>query len=162
MIFATVGTEKFQFDRLIRVIDEAVIGGRVGNDVFAQVGCCQYRPRSIAYKEFISFGNMVENIKKADIVVCHAGVGSTILSLNLGKVPIIFPRKHELGEHLDNHQMEFAKKMESTQKTIVAYNEEDLIFKINDYHKILAGLNPKTENSKQDLINYLKKICNTE
>ncbi len=159
MIFVTVGTEKFQFDRLIRTIDEAVAGSRIGSDVFAQIGCCKYRPKSIAYKEFIGFENMVENIKKADIVVCHAGVGSTILSLDLDKVPIIFPRKHELGEHLDDHQMEFAKKVEAMQKAIVAYSVDELIYKINNYGKILAGLKPKTEKSKQGLINYLKKIC---
>lgn len=159
MIFITVGTEKFQFDRLMKIVDEAVSTRKIRQEIFAQTGKCNYKPKSFAYKEFIDFNEMALNIKKAEIVVSHAGVGSVILSLSLGKIPIIFPRRYDLGEHLDNHQMEFAKKIEAIQKAVVAYNGDEMIYKINNYYKILADLKPKSENTKDKLVAYLRELC---
>ena len=161
MIFISVGTEKFPFDRLVRAMDEARIHLQIKQEVFAQIGPTAYLPKSFPCEKFFDFDQMMTRIKEADIVVTHAGVGSTILSLNLGKIPIIFPRRSDLGEHLDDHQIEFAKKMEGINRVIVAYDEVQLIEKINNYHKILRTLKPALGNSKDRLVNYLRQFCRT-
>ena len=157
MIFVTVGTERFPFDRLIKAIDDAVRGGRIEGDIFAQTGRCTYKPLSFSFKDFISFQDVAKYISQADIVVSHAGVGSTLLPLTMNKIPILFPRKHFLGEHLDNHQVEFSKQIEKTGKVIVAHDEAQLIEKINNYHKIVATLKPNLRSSRVELVNYLKR-----
>jgi UDP-N-acetylglucosamine transferase subunit ALG13 len=158
MIFVTVGMEKFPFNRFIKSLDDAVINHKIKGEVFAQIGNSLYKPRALRYKRIISFNEMKDNISKSDIVISHAGAGSYILSLSLNKMPIIFPRRYDLGEHLDNHQIEFARRMEAVGKAIVAYDTHELIEKINNYHSILASLKPSLDDSKNRLVAYLEGI----
>jgi hypothetical protein len=43
-----------------------------------------------------------------DVGVCHAGVGSALSALLVGKVPVLVPRRQKFGEHVDDHQVELA------------------------------------------------------
>ena len=139
MIFVTVGTEKFPFDRLLKIVDSAVADGRIKGPVFAQIGSCSYKPKYFPYTEYLSFDKMQDNIRKADIVVGHAGVGTMVMCLDMGKIPIIFPRRASLREHVDDHQFDFTKQMESTRRVIAAYDETGLIDSIRRYAEIIRA-----------------------
>ena len=60
MIFVTVGTERFPFDRLLRAIDEGVRDHRIDKEVFAQTGCSLYKPRSFNHESVIRFDRFIE------------------------------------------------------------------------------------------------------
>lgn len=160
MIFVTVGTDKFPFDRLLKAIDEALQKKEIEQEIFAQTGSSIYKPQFFSHKEFIDFGEMVKLIQKSDIVISHAGIGTTILCLSLGKIPVLFPRDVAFGEIIDNHQMEFARKIEVLGKVLLAFDYEELINKIKDYKKIVSSLklSSTSNHSKRELITYLKKI----
>ena len=151
MIFVTVGTEKFSFHRMIKVLDEAAASGLIKDELFGQVGTTSYAPEHFRFKAFLSFEQMVDKIKQAKIVIAHAGVGTSLLSLSLGKTPIIFPRRREFGEHLDDHQVEFAKKMDSAGRLIIAYDEKELIEKIISYPSFIKDARPAS--LAQNLLN---------
>ena len=160
MIFLTVGTEKFPLDRLLKAVDEAVGNKKIDQAVFGQIGKSGYKPQWFSYKEFFEFAQMKKFIQEAEIVVSHAGIGSTLLCLNLEKIPILFPRRLDFGEHLDNHQVEFAKKIEAVGKVLVAYDEKDLMHKILNYQKLVSQLKLQSVDVSRDgLINHLKEIC---
>jgi len=160
MIFITVGTEQFPFDRLIKIIDSKIEKSEIDNEVYGQIGNSKYIPKNFTYKHFISFDQMIQCIGKADIVISHAGIGSTLLCLNLGKIPILFPRRYDFKEHLDNHQMEFAEKIVKMNKVLVAFNKEELIERINKFDLFLAGIKKYATKSEGNntLIDYLEKI----
>jgi UDP-N-acetylglucosamine transferase subunit ALG13 len=162
MIFLTVGTsEEFPFDRLIRAVDHGVERGQITQPVFGQIGKTSYRP-SFEHKAFIPLSEMIECIRQAEIVVAHAGVGSTLLTLSLGKIPIIFPRLCKLGENLDDHQTEFTQEMEKQGIVLMAYEEEELLEKINHFHSLTSGLRKKsTISGKPQLMAFLKKILDS-
>ncbi|MCQ1951078.1 hypothetical protein NNX28_14235 [Arthrobacter sp. zg-Y859] len=40
----------------------------------------------------------------ADVVVTHAGVGTVLQLLELGKSPVVVPREKARSEHVDDHQ----------------------------------------------------------
>ena len=158
MILVTVGTEKFPFDRLVKTIDKARGEGRILKKVFIQKGNSTYIPKWAEYVDFLDYEQMIELVKEADIIVSHAGVGSLLLCWELEKIPIIFPRRADFGEHLDDHQMELAKAMDRLSKAIVAYDEKGLLRKINIY-AFLAGRIKKKENpTRSAIITYIKKI----
>jgi UDP-N-acetylglucosamine transferase subunit ALG13 len=46
---------------------------------------------------------------QADVVVSHSGTGSALAALAAGKRPILAPRIAELGEHVDNHQVQISR-----------------------------------------------------
>ena len=52
-IFITLGSQKFQFNRLLKAIDELCEKGTVdAEDVFAQIGYSDYLPKNFSNKSF--------------------------------------------------------------------------------------------------------------
>ncbi len=58
--------------------------------------------------------------------VCHAGVGSIVLARRYGLRPIVVPRKHELGEHVDDHQLELSRRLAQSGIVTLVEDERDL------------------------------------
>jgi UDP-N-acetylglucosamine transferase subunit ALG13 len=54
-----------------------------------------------------------EAMKRADVVVAHAGIGSALAALDAGRCPVLVPREHIHGEHVDDHQRLIAAALDS-------------------------------------------------
>lgn len=106
MIFVTLGSQKFQFNRLLKAIDELIAKGKITNEVFAQTGYSDYVPQHYRYKSFLDREEFAECEGKADIIVTHGGTGAIIGAIKKGKKVIAVPRKAMYGEHVDDHQMQ--------------------------------------------------------
>jgi len=139
-IFVTLGFENFSFDRLIRAIDNGARDGRISGDILIQTGYSLYPVRFCETKRFMRFDEIMSCFKNADIVVSHAGVGTTLLCLGLGKIPVIFPRRVKYREHVDDHQVQFAKMLEKRKKVLVAYDDDKLLTKISGYGPLVEKL----------------------
>jgi UDP-N-acetylglucosamine transferase subunit ALG13 len=61
---------------------------------------------------FLEYAELLEYMRRARAVVTHAGVGSIMASLSVGKRPFVVPRRRELGEAVDDHQSELAGRLE--------------------------------------------------
>jgi UDP-N-acetylglucosamine transferase subunit ALG13 len=129
MIFVTVGTQG-HFDRLIRTVDEwASVRGTP--DIFAQIGPSEYCCRNIRAERFIDAGEFRKQVESASLVVAHAGMGSIITALELGKRILVMPRRASLGEHRNNHQVATAKRFAEQGRIEVAFSEQELAVKLN-------------------------------
>jgi UDP-N-acetylglucosamine transferase subunit ALG13 len=129
MIFVTVGTQG-QFDRLIRTIDEwAGVRGRT--DVFAQTGPSNYHSEHIRTERLIDPTEFRKRVESASLVIAHAGMGSIITALELGKQIIVMPRRASLGEHRNDHQVATAKRFAEQGRITVALNEKELVDKLD-------------------------------
>ena len=42
------------------------------------------------------------------MLVAHAGVGAALVALELGRCPVLVPRRVSHGEHVDDHQTQIA------------------------------------------------------
>lgn len=102
MIFITLGSQKFQFNRLLKAVDEI----DVDEDVFAQIGYSDYKPQHYKYKEFLDRDEFENVMSKADIVITHGGTGAIIEAVKKGKKVIAVPRLKQYGEHVDDHQIQ--------------------------------------------------------
>lgn len=49
MIFVTLGSQKFQFDRLLKKLDELVEDGVIREEITAQIGASTYLPKHFPY-----------------------------------------------------------------------------------------------------------------
>ena len=106
MIFVTVGSRNYQFDRLFRKLDELYENGTLTEEMFAQIGTSSYRPKHFAYQEFITPEEFAQKIEEADIVVSHGASGSIMKALNAGKKVIAVTRLEKYNEHINDHQIQ--------------------------------------------------------
>lgn len=134
MIFVTVGTHEQQFNRLLREVDILKKEKIIKEEVFIQTGYSDYEPQYCKWSRFIDFQEMGNYIQNARIVITHGGPASFLSVLEQKKSPIIVPRKFEFDEHVNNHQLDFAKKVfELGYKVYVVENITDLSNLIVNY-----------------------------
>ena len=109
MLFVTVGSQKFQFDRLLRAVDALVASGDVEGGAFAQTGACSYVPENFPSEAFLDRGRFGELMDASDVVVTHGGTGAIIGAVKRGKRVVAVPRLARFGEHVDDHQVEIVR-----------------------------------------------------
>lgn len=107
MIFVTVGSRNYPFDRLFieldKLCDEGIIDGK---NIFAQIGTSTYKPKNYKYVDFVSQDEFLENVKKSDYVITHGASGSIMKALNEEKKVIAVTRLEKYGEHINDHQIQ--------------------------------------------------------
>ena len=126
MIFVTLGSQKFQFDRLLKEIDRLIKTGRITEEVFAQTGYSNYQPKYFLYKNFLNREEFKKCIEKSSFVITHGGTGAIISSLKIGKKVIAVPRRVEFGEHVDNHQLQLLAQFDELNLVSACYELNDL------------------------------------
>ena len=53
---------------------------------------------------------MVDAVRRARVVITHAGVGSVMVALANGKRPVVVPRRKSFGEAVDDHQLQLGRR----------------------------------------------------
>lgn len=137
MIFVTVGTQ-VQFDRLIRAVDEWA-GAHARSDIFAQIGPSNHQFEHIHTQRFIDPTGFRNRVEAASLVIAHAGMGSIITALELGKRIIVMPRRASLGEHRNDHQVATAKRFAAQGRIEVAFDEGELADKLDKLDVVDGG-----------------------
>lgn len=141
MIFVTVGTHEQPFNRLIQKVDELKKDGVITEDVIIQTGFSTYEPKYCQWSKLIPYQQMIKNVADARIVITHGGPASFIMPLQIGKTPIVVPRQHQFNEHVNDHQVEFARNVAKRMGTIIEVEDiETLGDVITNYDRIVAGM----------------------
>jgi UDP-N-acetylglucosamine transferase subunit ALG13 len=159
VIFTTVGSQE-PFDRLIRAVDEwAALHGR--SDVFAQIGASNYRPEHIKFTKFLEPAAFNRAIHEASVVVAHAGMGSIISALEIGKPIVVMPRRGALRETRNDHQVATAERFGMRGRVIVSNDEQDLAEKL-DYALTLGTMDRVNPEASPRLIATIRAFLNGE
>lgn len=125
MILASVGTQ-LPFDRLVRAVDDwAHERGR--KDVVAQIGPSEYLPKAIDYFPFMEHNRFLALQSRCSVMVSHAGMGSIITALELGKPIIILARDHTRSEHRNAHQSDTLRQFAKFPGIYAARDEDQVI-----------------------------------
>ena len=130
MIFLTVGTYPLQFDRLVEGVDIAVRDGRIEEEVFAQIGACNYRPKHIDYAEMLVKSEFDDYFNRASSIVGHAGMGTISMALEEGKPILVMARMSKHREHVNDHQVSTADMFEKLGHVLVAHTVNELPQKV--------------------------------
>jgi UDP-N-acetylglucosamine transferase subunit ALG13 len=125
-VFATVGTDHHPFDRLIRWLDAWLeAGDRPPASCFVQHGASAVPGRAL-HAPYLGYDEMDTAVRGAPAVVCHGGPGSIMLATYHGKRPIVVARRKELGEHVDDHQVLFTRRLAEAGEIDLVESEEEL------------------------------------
>ena len=128
MIFLTIGTHE-PFDRLVRAVDDWYGATPRTVSLFGQItapGPESYRPRNFDWVARLDPGKYAERMEAADLIVSHAGMGSIITALHLGKPIVIMPRRGHLHETRNDHQFTTVKRLGNRPGIHIAEDEAAL------------------------------------
>lgn len=119
-VVVTVGTAaEFPFDRLIeRLVPLLVADGELAAatglpvEVLWQTGCTPTAGLPVSTTPFLGAAELAAALRNADIVISHAGTGSALGALDVGRRPLLTPRSARRGEAGDDHQLELAAELQ--------------------------------------------------
>ncbi len=141
MIFVTVGTHEQPFNRLLEYIDNLKRDSLITEDVIMQTGFSTYRPKYCEWSKLLPYKQIEKNVQDAHIVITHGGPASFVMPLQIGKTPIVVPRQHQFGEHVNDHQVDFVKAVSQRMGTIIPVIDiNELQDKILNYDDIVASM----------------------
>lgn len=130
MIFVTVGAQ-MPFDRLVKTVDQwARLHGR--DDVFAQIGSTDYLPSNMQWTPYLNTEEFKQRYEAAKVIIAHAGTGSIITALQLGKPILIMPRRANLRETRSDHQVATAEQFRRFDSVAVALDEKELLTRLDE------------------------------
>ena len=93
MILLTIGSHE-PFDRLVETIDTWCTTRDCGNRVFGQITeHAGYVPSSFQTVAMLDPIEYRERCQTAELIVSHAGMGSIITAMSLGKPILVMPRR---------------------------------------------------------------------
>ena len=118
MILVTVGAQ-MAFDRLVAAVDDWA-GRTPGADVFAQIGPSELRPQHVRWEHFLDPAAFRERVVACDAIVAHAGMGSILTALEYGKPILVMPRRGDLQETRNDHQVATAARFREMGRVAVA------------------------------------------
>lgn len=157
MIFVTVGTHEQQFNRLVEYMDKWSMNHN--EEVVIQTGFSTYEPKNASWSKLFPYNIMFEMVEKARIVITHGGPSSFIMPLQIGKIPIVVPRKHEFDEHVNDHQVDFCRKVAERQKNIIVIeNIENLSIILEEYDVMINKMDKCVYSNNQKFCNEFEKI----
>lgn len=158
MIFITLGSQKFQFNRLLIAVDRLVENGTITDKIFAQIGYSDYIPKHFQYKQFLDREEFAKMEAKSDVVITHGGTGAIIGAVKQGKKVIAVPRLAKYGEHVDDHQIQLLKEFEEMNIILTCDDPDDLGDVYQSIEKV--QLQPYVSNQKtiiDDIDHYLNR-----
>ncbi|OZM70342.1 glycosyl transferase [Amycolatopsis antarctica] len=121
---AALGTDHHDFRRCLSWLDSwAAEHPEVS--VFAQHGHSA-APRHATGVAMTSRAELLEHFASASVVLTHGGTGSIMDARACGHLPVVVPRRGELGEHVDDHQVSFSRRIAERGWIHLAEHEDTL------------------------------------
>ena len=115
--FVSVGNGTQPFHRLLDAVSS--IASQLPQPVLVQHGNSPFAADTCRSVRFLGMEDFAECMKNALVVILHAGAGSLIHAITMGKVPVVMPRTPRWGEIVDDHQIEFARALAREGKIIL-------------------------------------------
>lgn len=151
MILVIVGTHGQPFNRLVKAADALAVGERC----LIQYGHTTELPKNAEARDFIPFTEIEQLISNARVVITHAGTGTVMTALALGKVPVVAPRLARFGEHVDDHQLELVASLSELNLIVPWLPDDDLAAKVALAASRSGG---RARQPSTELVDYLRQL----
>lgn len=122
--FVSIGNAHQPFKRLLNGVLETI--DILPRPVIVQFGYSLFKDTRCLYSPFLSLDQYNRYIQDAQLLILHAGAGSVIKALRAGKRPIVVPRRKKFQEHINDHQLDFAKALSKMDKIELVLEISDL------------------------------------
>jgi UDP-N-acetylglucosamine transferase subunit ALG13 len=136
VIFVSTGTHEQPFDRLVQCVDHIASG--TDEVFFIQYGDYTKPPAHAKGERLVARKKMENLIREARIVITHGGPGSIRACFDANKIPIVVPRQYQFGEHVNDHQLLFCRRLASSKRIILVENIEGLEKAVQHYGQLVV------------------------
>jgi UDP-N-acetylglucosamine transferase subunit ALG13 len=159
VILLTVGTQ-LPFDRLVTAVDTWA-GHNLDQRIVAQIGPSRIVPKNFASMDFYDPGKFVSLQRECTVMVAHAGMGSIISAMQMGKPIVVMPRDHKRGEHRNGHQFATVEKFANRPGIYSARGETEVV-SLLDRRQSLRPSPPIEDQAPQDFIDSLSEYLHRD
>jgi UDP-N-acetylglucosamine transferase subunit ALG13 len=125
VVFVTVGTDYHRFDRLMGWLETWQPGRSGLARLVVQHGSSRL-PVGAEGFSMSSRDEVLEHIRRSDVVVTQGGPGGIMDSRYSGILPIAVPRRPDLEEVVDDHQIRFCRHLARQGLIKIAEKESEL------------------------------------
>jgi UDP-N-acetylglucosamine transferase subunit ALG13 len=126
MILVTVGNAFQPFTRLLRAVDALAGEGVFQTEaVLMQTGHAGYSAGHAEARAFWPIEEFERSLSEATLIISHGGC-TVLEAVARGKLPVVMPRSARYGEHVNDHQIRFARALAAQGRALVAYEPEEL------------------------------------
>jgi UDP-N-acetylglucosamine transferase subunit ALG13 len=124
-VLVAVGTDVHPFVRLMQWLQRWHAGRSDRPRMLVQYGHtpCPDLPCSVP---FLNYPELQRAMARTTLVVTHGGPGTITETRRHGRIPIVVPRDPRFGEHIDDHQQLFARRLDSLGVIKLCLVEQDL------------------------------------
>ena len=84
------------------------------------------RPKTCASDAYVAYDDLIESMTASTVVVTHGGPATIMAARAHGRLPVVVPRRPDLGEHVDDHQIRFGHWMANRCQVVLAETEDEL------------------------------------
>lgn len=107
--FVSIGNGVQSFSRLLEEVKR--IAPDLPQPVIVQHGRTSFESDTIQHFAFVDSIEFQRLVAECSLFISHGGAGSVFSALKLGKKPVVIPRRHKFGEHVDDHQEIFVQEL---------------------------------------------------
>lgn len=122
MITITLGTIPYPFDRAVNWLDLLLEKEIITEPVFLQHGVTDVsrlqRHELVTAAPLLPGAELAEKVRSSNLIISHAGQGSTRKLAVQRKSFIVIPRLAQHGEHIDDHQLLFSQGVDKLGVTV--------------------------------------------
>ena len=154
MILVTVGTHEDPFDRLLHGVE----GLPRGEELIVQHGPSTVRPPGARCHAYLPFEELQAHVRRARVVIAHAGVGSIMGALAAGHRPLVVPRLCRHGEHVDDHQLPLARRLAAAGAVVLVEDAATIPDMVRGIDSADGGSGLTASSLAADLRGYLAAV----
>jgi UDP-N-acetylglucosamine transferase subunit ALG13 len=126
LVLVVVGTDVHGFDRLLGWIETWYAGLRQPPRLVVQYGHSR-APRLPGAAAFLGHDELQRAMADATVVISHGGPATITEARRTGHLPVVVPRDPTHGEHVDNHQQLFARRLGAARLVHLCESEPELV-----------------------------------
>lgn len=153
LILVTLGTQNVDFTRLLKEIDKLINQKIINDKVIVQSGYTNYKSNNFEIIPLLTFEELNEYLKKADLIITHGGVGSILDGIKNNKKVIAVPRLKKYNEASNDHQIQIVNAFAKRKYILECEKINELKQKIKDSKNFTPE---KYKSNNKYFINNLK------
>ncbi|RBP98506.1 glycosyltransferase [Bifidobacterium aemilianum] len=160
MIFVTVGTHEQPFNRLMEAVAELVAQETIKEELVVQYGFSTLVPRGCQAEDFLDADAMQGYMNRAHIIITHGGPASFMAAMQMGKVPLVVPRRFEFGEHVNDHQVRFVNMVDQRMGGMIPiYQMDDLGDAIENFDHLVESRHLHFKSNQEQFTGRFEELC---